>query len=78
MNASPTATGARHPFAIGIALLTVIGFGLRIFRLSNQSFWTDEVSSILAAQGPFHGIYERSMLAANSLPWVRCMMQSPG
>jgi len=75
MNASRTATGARRPFAIGIALLTVIGFGFRIFRLGNQSFWTDEVSSILAAQGPLHGIYERSLLAANSLPTFFLMLK---
>jgi hypothetical protein len=58
----------RRAFVIGIAALTLLGFALRIFRLSNQSFWVDEISSIMAAQGPLHGIYERSVLAANSLP----------
>ena len=75
MNDMPASTRARRSFAIGILLLTVIGFGVRIFRLSNQSFWTDEVSSVLAAQGPLHGIYERSLLAANSLPTFFLMLK---
>jgi len=68
MNESPASTRSRRGFVIGIALLTLASFGLRIFRLGNQSFWSDEVSSVTAAQGPLHGIYERSVLAANSLP----------
>ena len=59
---------SRNRFAAGIILLTLISFGLRVFRLANQSFWIDEVDSVLAAQGPVKGIYERSILAANSLP----------
>ena len=58
----------RRSFTVGILLLTFFALGLRLFRLGNQSFWVDEVSSILTAQGPLKGIYERSALAANSLP----------
>jgi uncharacterized membrane protein len=68
MNESPASVRSNRPFVIGILLLTLVGFGFRIFRLGNQSFWIDEVSSVMAAQGPVHGIYERSVLAANSLP----------
>lgn len=61
-------TRSRRAFFAGAALLTVVGLGLRLFRLANQSFWIDEVSSILAAQSPLNNIYERSALASNSLP----------
>jgi len=68
MSVLPKFTQSRRAFILGITLLTLIGFGLRIFRLTNQSLWIDEISSIMAAQGPLKGIYERSVLAANSLP----------
>src|SRR3954463_15021897 len=75
MNDSPASVRSNRPFVIGILLLTLAGFGCRIFRLSNQSFWIDEVSSVMAAQGPVHGIYERSVLAANSLPTFFLMIK---
>jgi uncharacterized membrane protein len=75
MNDSPASVRSNRPFVIGILLLTMVGFGFRIFRLSNQSFWTDEVSSVMAAQGPLQGIYERSVLAANSLPTFFLMLK---
>ena len=61
-------THSRSRFLAGVALLTLVSLGLRLFRLANQSFWVDEVSAVMAAQGPLKGIYERSALAANSLP----------
>ena len=61
-------TSSHRRFLVGVALLTLVGLGLRLFRLANQSFWVDEVSAIMVAQGPLKGIYERSALAANSLP----------
>ncbi|HLX72708.1 MAG TPA: glycosyltransferase family 39 protein, partial [Verrucomicrobiae bacterium] len=61
-------TRSRRAFFAGVALLTFASLGLRLFRLANQSFWIDEVSSILAAQSPLNNIYERSALASNSLP----------
>jgi hypothetical protein len=75
MNDSPASARSNRPFVIGILLFTLLGFGLRIFRLNNQSFWIDEVSSVMAAQGPLHGIYERSVLAANSLPTFFLMLK---
>jgi hypothetical protein len=75
MNAPPESLNSKRPLAIGILLLTLLAFGLRIFRLSNQSFWIDEVSSVMAAQGPLKGIYERSVLAANSLPTFFLMLK---
>ena len=68
MRPASTFTRSHKSFLGGIALLTFIALALRLFRLSNQSFWIDEVDSITAAQGPLKGIYERSVLAANSLP----------
>lgn len=59
---------SRQLFFVGAALVTFVGLGLRLFRLTNQSFWIDEVSSIGAAQSPFKHIYENSALASNSLP----------
>jgi hypothetical protein len=61
-------TRSRRGFILGTFVLCVAGLGIRLFRLSNQSFWIDEVSSILAAQSPLNHIYERSALASNSLP----------
>ncbi len=75
MNDVPASHRATRSFAVGILLLTLLGFGVRLFRLGNQSFWVDEVSSIMAAQGPLHGIYERSVLAANSLPTFFLMLK---
>ena len=34
----------------GFFVLTLLAMGLRLFRLDNQSLWTDEVSSILTAR----------------------------
>jgi hypothetical protein len=75
MSVSPASQRSQRSFLIGVAVLTLIGFAVRIFRLRNQSFWIDEVSSIMAAQGPLHGIYERSVLAANSLPTFFLMLK---
>jgi hypothetical protein len=55
--------------------MTLLGLGLRLFRLSNQSFWIDEISSLRVAQGPVHGSYERSVLASNSLPTYFLMLK---
>lgn len=63
-----TFTRSGQTFFSGIVLLTLLGSALRLFRLPNQSFWMDEVASVMVAQGPLHGIYERSAIASNSLP----------
>lgn len=53
---------------IGLILfLTLAAFGLRFFRLSNQSLWTDEVASILTAQVGLNRIVEESAFN-NSMP----------
>ena len=62
MNVPPASARSNRPFVIGILILTLIGFGLRLFRLGNQSFWIDEVIAVIAAKGPLHGIYQRSVL----------------
>ena len=68
MNCLSVFTRSRQSFLVGLALLTLAGVGLRLFRLADQSFWIDEVSAVMTAQGPVKGIYERSALASNSLP----------
>src|SRR5205823_10902196 len=50
-----------------VFLISLLGLGLRFYRLSNQSLWTDEVASILTAQVPMDRIAEKSALN-NSLP----------
>src|SRR5437868_14348563 len=75
MNVPPASARSNRPFVIGILILTLIGFGLRLFRLGNQSFWIDEVIAVIAAKGPLHGIYQRSVLAANSLPTFFLMLK---
>ncbi len=71
----PSAANCSRFFIVGLVLLTLLGFGLRVFRLRNQSFWIDEVISVMAAQGPLKGIYQRSVLAANSLPTYFVMLK---
>src|SRR4051794_10384555 len=61
-------TRNRQSFSRGIAFVTLFALGLRLFRQANQSFWIDEVSSIMVAQSSLDGIVERSALASNSPP----------
>lgn len=68
MNLLSAFTRSRQGFFNGVALITLAGFGLRLFRLANQSFWIDEIVSITTARGPLSGIYERSALSSNSPP----------
>jgi len=48
-------------------LLTLTGFSLRFYRLSNQSLWTDEISSITTARMPLSQIMEQSGAVNNCL-----------
>ena len=66
---------SRRSFLIAIILLTLVSFGLRMFRLGNQSFWIDEISSITTARAPMAWVYEGSVLAANSLPTYFLMIR---
>ena len=75
MSVSPAFTRTRQSFALGIVLLTLLAFGARVFRLGNQSFWIDEVGSVMVAQAPIKGIFENSILAANSLPTYFVMLR---
>jgi hypothetical protein len=53
---------------VSLCLITLLGFGLRFYRVSNQSLWTDEVSSVDTARTPLDQITELSSTANNSLP----------
>src|ERR1035437_4397683 len=53
MIGSPATGAIRRNLAIGLTLLLTLGaLSLRFYRLSNQSLWTDEVSSIETAREP--------------------------
>jgi len=64
------ATGVqRRRMAIALTLLlTLAGLTLRFYRLSNQSLWTDEVSSIKTARVPLSQITQESGAVNNCLP----------
>jgi hypothetical protein len=49
-------------------VLTLLALGLRLFRLDNQSLWTDEVSSILTARTSLDKISEMSAELNNCPP----------
>ena len=51
-----------------VVLLTLFGLGLRFYRLSNQSFWTDEIYSLIAARTPLDHIVAMSEFPNNSTP----------
>src|SRR5436305_1576520 len=57
----------RRKLVILLALITVLGLGLRLCRLSNQSLWIDEISSVETARVRLDQIIERSA-QNNSLP----------
>ena len=66
MSTAPSCS--QKAFLLGGALITFAALALRLFRLANQSFWIDEISSVLIAQTPLNSIYERSAVGSNSLP----------
>jgi len=59
-----------HPKSIIaiILVLTLLSVGIRLFRLDNQSLWTDEVSSILTARASLDKISEMSAAVNNCPP----------
>src|SRR5256885_4643724 len=57
----------RKVLTAAIALLFFLGLALRLYRLSNQSLWMDEISSVATARVPLNQIVERSA-QNNSLP----------
>lgn len=66
---SPATNAPRRNLVIALTLLlTLTGFGLRFYRLSNQSLWTDEISSITTARVPLSQIIEQSGAVNNCLP----------
>jgi uncharacterized membrane protein len=65
---SSPALGSRNLLIALVLALTVLGLGLRFYRLSSQSLWTDEISSITVARAPLDQIYQQSAAVNNSLP----------
>src|SRR6185295_19017647 len=57
----------RKNLLVLVALISLAGLCLRFYRLSNQSFWTDEISSLITARCPLNEIFDRSS-ELNSLP----------
>jgi hypothetical protein len=69
MIGTPATSAQRRRVAILLTLLlTLTGLTLRFYRLSNQSLWTDEISSITTARAPLSEIMERSAAVNNCLP----------
>jgi hypothetical protein len=65
---SSPALGSRKLLIALVLALTVLGLGLRFYRLSSQSLWTDEISSITVARAPLDQVYQKSAAVNNSLP----------
>jgi len=59
---------SQKPIAVTVFALLLLATGLRLFRLDNQSFWTDEVSSIINARAPLDKISEISATLNNCPP----------
>jgi hypothetical protein len=68
MSASAPILRSHRALLTGTVVITLAALALRLFRLANQSFWIDEISSVLIAQTPLGSIYERSAVGSNSLP----------
>jgi mannosyltransferase len=65
--AHPFASSSRRA-ALLVLVLTFLALGLRLYRLSNQSFWIDEVYSVFTATVPFDQVDSYSTEVSNSLP----------
>jgi 4-amino-4-deoxy-L-arabinose transferase-like glycosyltransferase len=58
---SPATSVTRRNLAVALTLLlTLVALTLRFYRLSNQSLWTDEVSSVETARKPLSQITQES------------------
>ena len=64
-----------HPFAslgwrtiLLVLALTFLALGLRLYHLSSQSMWIDEIYSVFTAKVPMNQIYYYSTRLSNSLP----------
>jgi hypothetical protein len=75
-NSSPgVGTTPTHPFAsfgkravLLVWVLSFLALGLRLYRLSDQAFWLDEIYSVLTAKSSWNQIYAHSTQVSNSLP----------
>ncbi|PWU12674.1 MAG: hypothetical protein C5B50_21015 [Verrucomicrobia bacterium] len=77
MGRTCTSTSASLRRLIALSLvITLLGGALRFYRLSNQSLWTDEVSSIEVARAPLGEIYHQSAVWNNSLPTYFLFLRS--
>ncbi len=63
-----SAIPAGRRLVISLALLiTLLGLALRLYRISNQSFWTDELYSVMTSRVPLSQITEVSAGTNNCL-----------
>src|SRR4051794_16940994 len=58
----------RTKLIIAAAVITIAAGALRFYRLADQSFWTDEATSVMTARAPLDKISEYSSTLSNSLP----------
>lgn len=69
MTVTPATSAHYRNLTLALALLlTLAGFSLRFYRLSNQSLWTDEIASIATARVPLSQITQESAKVNNCLP----------
>lgn len=68
MSSLPHALVPRKQFVLLALAVTLLGAGLRFYRLDQQSLWTDEVYSIQVARAPLGEICQQSARLNNSLP----------
>jgi hypothetical protein len=67
---------SRKSIAVTVIALLLLATGLRLFRLDNQSFWTDEISSIINARAPLNQISEISATLNNCPPTYFLVLRS--
>ena len=73
-----TTTGHKAAVRLMVMLALLVmgmGFALRLYKLSSQSLWTDEVYSIEAARTPLNRIMAASATPNNTLPTYFLMLR---
>ncbi|HQA69457.1 MAG TPA: hypothetical protein PK801_14120, partial [Aggregatilineales bacterium] len=53
----PQAVRAAWSIALPVAI-TLLGFGLRLYRIDHQSIWWDEAHSIFVARGGLRAVWD--------------------
>ncbi|MGB0911015.1 MAG: glycosyltransferase family 39 protein, partial [Nitrospirales bacterium] len=65
---SPQATSKGKEVVL-LVLITIIGTGLRIYRLGYQSLWYDEILTVFSSHGPLAHVLFQTEFKTNILPF---------